>query len=168
MVEYEARLDNPRRCVAHRQRDGEPCGRWAIQGGNVCAIHGGKAPQVLAKARERIVLAADNMAEELLKIAMDGSSEAVKLAAVKDALDRAGLSAKNEVSVELKPWERLMSDITGIATISRAEHLANQRAPIIDAELVEPDGPVDPPSAPPPNRLMTSEETVEGMRFSQG
>jgi hypothetical protein len=33
------------RCAAHRQ-DGRPCGRWSIEGGNVCMVHGGAAPQV--------------------------------------------------------------------------------------------------------------------------
>ena len=47
---------------------------------------------------------------------------AVKLNAIRDALDRAGLGAKAEVTVELKPWERLISDITGVANIARAQH----------------------------------------------
>ena len=50
---YELRLSDPRRCSARRQRDGKPCGRYAIRGGTVCPIHGGKAPQVLRKAKAR-------------------------------------------------------------------------------------------------------------------
>ena len=41
------------RCVAH-SRSGERCKRSAIVGGTVCTQHGGKAPQVQAKAAERI------------------------------------------------------------------------------------------------------------------
>jgi hypothetical protein len=78
------------------------------------------------------------MARELLGMAMGAESEAVKLNAIRDALDRSGLGAKTEVSVEVKPWEQLMGDIAGVATISRAEHRAQQGAPIIDAEVVEP------------------------------
>jgi hypothetical protein len=47
---YNERLSDPRRCSARRQRDGKPCGRYAIRGGTVCPLHGGKAPQVLRKA----------------------------------------------------------------------------------------------------------------------
>ncbi len=56
------------------------------------------------------------MARELLKMAVDENvSDAVKLAAIRDALDRAGLSAKTAVSVEIapKPWEVIFDDITG-------------------------------------------------------
>jgi hypothetical protein len=85
-------------------------------------------------------------------MALDGDApDHVALQAIRDALDRAGLSAKTEVTVELKPWEHLMQDITGIARISRAEHLANQGRAIIEveAELIDgPDSPVDRPDSP--------------------
>ena len=41
------------RCTAVSSRTGEPCRRWAIVGGSVCAVHGGTAPTVRAKAQER-------------------------------------------------------------------------------------------------------------------
>jgi hypothetical protein len=104
---------------------------------NVCRIHGGAAPQVVNKARERLALAADRMARELLGIATGAESEVVKLNAIRDALDRAGVSTRAEVTLEVKPWERLMGDIAGIATISREEHLAMGSPPIVDAELVD-------------------------------
>lgn len=108
---------------------------------------------MVAKARERLVLAADTMAKTLLGIASGAESEAVKLAAVKDALDRAGVPAKAEVSVELKPWEQLMGDLAGIATIPRAEHGRRQPAlvepaDVIDAELVDSDAEGDPDIGP--------------------
>ena len=46
-------MNDDRRCTA-RNRAGAQCGRAAITGGNVCSLHGGKAPQVQAKARERL------------------------------------------------------------------------------------------------------------------
>lgn len=152
-------LDHPRRCTAHRQ-DGQPCRRYAARGANVCRVHGGAAPQVVAKARERLALAADRMARELLGIATGAESEAVKLAAVKDALDRAGLGAKAEVTLELKPWEDIMNDVAGVATITRAESRAQRGLPddapapaepldIVDAELVDdPDDAEAPECAP--------------------
>lgn len=151
------------RCVAVR-KNGERCLKPANRGTTVCRTHGGGAPQVKRKAKERLELAADRMARELLGMATSAESEAVKLNAIRDALDRAGLGAKTEVSVEVKPWEQLMGDITGVATISRAEHRAQQGRPIldsaalasaIDAEVVEPadeDGPAR--AAEPPESEM--------------
>lgn len=184
--------DNENRCVAHR-KNGERCLKIAIRGARVCRFHGGAAGHVKRKARERLELAADRMAKELLGIATDGQSEAVKLNAIRDALDRAGLGAKTEVSLEVKPWEQLMGDIAGVATISRAEHRAQQGRPIldsaalaqaIDAEVVEPaeNDPVNAPEAPgdemrdaetddvpdddmpPGTGLMTLEEAAEAER----
>jgi len=124
------------RCVAIR-KSGERCLKPANRGMTVCRTHGGAAPQVKRKAKERLELAADRMARELLGMATGAESEAVKLNAIRDALDRAGLGAKTEVSVELKPYEQLLGDLTGVGNISRAQHRALQGRPIIDAEVVE-------------------------------
>jgi len=45
------------RCTAHRS-DGAPCRAWAIRGGRVCSVHGGRAPQVREAARRRLESAA--------------------------------------------------------------------------------------------------------------
>jgi hypothetical protein len=143
-----------RRCVSRRK--GRQCLRPAIDGGTVCYHHGGAAPQVKAKARQRLEEAADRMAKELLGIAEGAESESVKLAAIRDALDRAGVSAKQAVELsaatsEPKPYEELLSGITGIAKLTRVESRAQRGLPapetpalaaaseapeVIDAELL--------------------------------
>jgi hypothetical protein len=65
------------------------------------------------------------MAKELLAIALSVESEAVKLAAVKDALDRT--IGRLPTTVEIgpsKPYEEIIFD--GIATTSRAQSRARR------------------------------------------
>ncbi|MBS4103711.1 hypothetical protein [Tsukamurella paurometabola] len=122
-----------RQCTAHRT-NGDPCRRAAINGGTVCATHGGRSPQVKAKARVRLEMAADRMAKELLKIAVsDDAPDTVKLNAIKDALDRAGLSAKTAVEVEVGP-SKAFEDVLGavLSGGSRAASRAERGVPDAD------------------------------------
>lgn len=147
------------KCTARSQRTGEQCRRPAARGANVCPVHGGAAPQVKAAARRRLDQAADVLVQRLLKFALDGDApDHVALAAIRDALDRAGMGAKQAVEVEVKPpapWEEVLGDVVHI---TKAQHEAMKRgeyapAPqpalptladdIVDAEVV--DGPVSHP-----------------------
>ena len=94
------------RCAAHR-KNGDRCRRAALSGATVCDHHGANR-SVRAKARQRLEDAADRMARELLGIATDKSaSESVRLTAIRDALDRAGLRPPTEIAVSAgtKPYE---------------------------------------------------------------
>lgn len=46
-------VDEKPRCTA-TNRQGNRCGKSPILGGTVCRMHGGAAPQVVAKAKERL------------------------------------------------------------------------------------------------------------------
>lgn len=145
----DGRSPDPSRICTARRTNGEPCRKVAIRGATVCRTHGGAAPQVKAKARARLEMAADRMAEKLLGIATDENAPyPVKLAAIRDALDRAGVTSKTAVDVEvnLKPWEQVFESIsrdTGHGEPSAYERLAlaagidpSAESDVVDAEVV--------------------------------
>ena len=127
-----------RRCKAHK-KNGDQCKNASVPGATVCRFHGGAAKHVKAAARARLENAADLMAKQLLGIALTAESEAVKLAAIKDSLDRAGLKPPAEVvvsQVEPKAYEEIFE---GISTLSREESRA--RRGYSDSPATDPLGP---------------------------
>ena len=65
------------------------------------------------------------MARELLGMATDPNvADPVKLSAIRDALDRAGLKPVTAVDLEVstKPWESVMEGISGIVSAPREPH----------------------------------------------
>jgi hypothetical protein len=92
----------------------------------VCRFHGGAAEHVKRAARARIENATDLVAKELIVIALSGDSDATRVSAIKDLLDRGGLKAPSEVV--LSPgnralYEDVFDDISGG---SRAESRARR------------------------------------------
>lgn len=94
--------------------------------------------KVKRKALERIEAAADSAAAKLIEF-MNSSKlpYAVRLQAVRDLLDRAGLSKGSEVKVALRFEEGIEGLLVDIVP----------RDDIVDAELVE-DAPEEPPYLP--------------------
>lgn len=96
------------RCSAHSRTTGQRCKNAPINGTNVCRMHGGSAPQVRAKAEQRILEAADPAAAKIVALMHDKKVPyTVQLAAARDLLDRAGISKTQTVALELKRYERL-------------------------------------------------------------
>jgi len=138
------------RCGA-RKKNGTPCQQYPMHGTMRCRLHGGASPQAQAKARERILAAADMAAKKLIEFMNDKRVPyPVRLSACRDLLDRAGLGARQAVDLSLEPapWERL---VTSIVSERPAE------GEIVDAVLVD-DGedfytpPAALPAAPTPAR----------------
>lgn len=84
------------RCSAHN-RQGKQCSKPAIPGGTVCRFHGGGAPQVREAAQLRILGMVSPALARLRKLIDGADSDSVKLHAVKDVLDRAGLGAAMQI-----------------------------------------------------------------------
>lgn len=123
--DWETYAEPSRRCAGHK-KTGERCKNAAILGSTVCRFHGGAARHVKAAARARLENAADLMAKQLLGIALTAESEGVKLAAIKDSLDRAGLRPPAEVVLSQGETKRYEEVFEGIAGLSREESRARR------------------------------------------
>lgn len=149
---WEIRNHNGR-CKARSSRTGNRCKRPKWAGAAVCGHHGAKAPGVRRKARQRLEEATDRMARELLKMAADDSvSDAVKLRAITEALDRGNVGTKVEIEVGEKPIDLILEGMANqLETTSRAAYrrsqgvadfsdampaLAGSDDDIVDAEVV--------------------------------
>jgi hypothetical protein len=102
-----------RRCKAHR-KNGDRCKHASLNGQRVCAYHGGKARQSVEAARRRLMENADPAVKQLTEIAYDETkSDDIRLKATLALIDRAGLSPKTAVEVEVtaKPYEVLFETV---------------------------------------------------------
>ncbi len=122
-----------------RKTNGEPCRSRPIRGGNVCSKHGGSAPQVREAARRRLTASVDRVMGHLIEIADDRAMPpAVRLAAIRDVLDRADLRGKFVVEVDA-PWQEIIGGIVaevGDALPVPASRRGEDDLDVIDAEVV--------------------------------
>lgn len=116
-----------RRCVA-KKTNGEQCRRWAIKGSTVCKMHGGAAPQVLAKAKARIQNNADKITKKEIEFVFDeGIPANVRLNAAQDLLDRAGLIKTQQVEIgPPKPYEQIFDSISAAPLGPHAETFSGE------------------------------------------
>lgn len=66
-------------CSATAKSTGQPCQQRAAAGATVCRFHGGRAPQVRAKAKQRLLAA--QAAEELARLDVDPVADPLTLLA---------------------------------------------------------------------------------------
>jgi len=106
------RWDRPRvRCTA-KKVNGDPCSKWAIQGGTVCRTHGGNLPTVKASARERLMEMQADAVQRIADTINDPRADpAVRLRASLAVLDRTGYGPGTNLTVEVKPFERVVGKI---------------------------------------------------------
>lgn len=76
------------RCGARAKHSGKPCKYPAIAGGTVCRFHGGGAPQVKAKALERLQAYQNKAIDRLFQLAEQTQFPSTAMQAVRDVLDR--------------------------------------------------------------------------------
>lgn len=140
-------LPEPVKCSARRS-DGQPCGNSPVKGATVCRKHGGASPQVKRKAQERLLEGVPKMLRMLRQIAEDESQPAnVRLAAIRDWLDRAGIDRK--IEIEVSPSSSFEDLVAGaIASIDDVGQITNgtdyaDRLNVVAGEVVD-DRAVDP------------------------
>jgi hypothetical protein len=99
---------------------GNRCTMKAIKGGRVCQAHGGRLSTVRKAAQATLARAALPAAEKLVHIALNkrGVSDADRIKAIVQILDRAGVEGRQTIELEVKPWqavlERVYSDVSGV------------------------------------------------------
>lgn len=129
-------------CKAHK-RNGELCTNPPIRGSSVCRMHGGAAPQVKQAAFVRLLMESDPAAARLINMSRDEKlPPAVRLGALREILDRAGLTSKTEVALEIQvqPWEQAVQKVIIVDDLDEVFNLpAEQREVIEDAVVVEDD-----------------------------
>ena len=106
---------DPRKCSAHSQ-SGKPCEKFSMTGQAVCGTHGGRSPQAMAKASRMVELAemrlrglAPVAVAQLESLVTGATSEAVRLGAARDLVDRSVGRATERIQVAAaitvkRPW----------------------------------------------------------------
>lgn len=131
------------RCTAVTRRGpraGKRCGREATLGTTVCVVHGANLPHVkkaAAARRQEIVLRMVGMTPDAVETMEDlmhnSASDAVRLKAATEILDRAGVRGGTEIDVKVSN-EQSPADMLR----SKLEELRKRTAPVtIDGEVVE-------------------------------
>lgn len=88
-----------------------------MRGQRVCRMHGGSSPQAKLKADQRLALMVDPVLSEMFRIALDGESDGVRLAAGRDLLDRAGLKPAVQLQTDQEITIRVVTEDQPITVV---------------------------------------------------
>lgn len=111
-----------KKCTGRSSSTGKPCGRWANKGAEVCNSHGGRAPQVKAKARERV-------AERQIGAVLGR----LNIVPVHDPL-----TALAELAGEILAWKELAADrVAQLQELARENHLVGNEDVRADVQVFE-------------------------------
>lgn len=133
-----------------------PCNAFAAHGTDYCANHGGNAPQVINAAKRTLALAAERAAEGLATIANDERvAPETRIRAQAQLLDRVGVRAGTEISLETPGWQAVLGKMFGLPAESStqddepaSDHVAGAAVDIVETPAKQ--RKARPPVAPTP------------------
>jgi hypothetical protein len=105
-----------------KTRSGGTCLNWVLPGQRVCRMHGGKAPQALAKAEDRLRALEFPAIATLQEVMRHGDTDAVRFAAARWLLEVLGHKATVTVQGEHEITIRVIDEAQPIV-IEHAHHL---------------------------------------------
>lgn len=120
------------KCSATAKSTGKRCGKDAIDGGTVCRLHGGAAPQVLYAAAQRLRHAIHGAVANLIE-KQASKLESVSLRATQDILDRNNVKGENLVRLMMPELAGTVQEV-GLND-EQAERLRNLPPAELDAFL---------------------------------
>lgn len=144
------------------ERPGQQCKKWSLRGCTVCVKHGASLPNVrqhaeamVESARLRLIGSTDQAVDWLLDLAENSTSDAVRLKATTEVMDRAGVKGGVEVDVNVN-----VSQDPGQVL---RERLATLRKRTIEGQLAEQaavESAIEADADPPGNVREDPEETL--------
>ncbi|QFG12130.1 Hypothetical Protein OBI_RACECAR_290 [Arthrobacter phage Racecar] len=125
------------RCTGTSSTTGQRCKKWSLRGSDKCTRHGAQLPNVrehadavVESARLRIFGLADEAVDVLEELLKPGTSEAIRLKAAENILNRGGIKEAMEIKVE-------HSNASAVEEISKRLNVMRERIEAANAEEEE-------------------------------
>lgn len=135
------------RCTAKSSTSGERCKRWSLRGTTVCTSHGAQLPNVrdhseavVESARMRLMGLADVAVDGLEDLLTSATMANVRLGAIKEVLDRAGIKGSPDLTVEVNHnvsyKDEIQKKLQNIREAKEKMAAGTVEEDIVDAEIV--------------------------------